>query len=195
MDDDTLVIFVADHGEEFRDRGRQGHKNQLYMELVHVPLIARWPSHFRAHRVSENVSTIDLLPTPRALVQARPGAQDRGIKLGAALAGGSLDAERPLFAMRANELLKRPLWRRAVIRGSPEYIWSMPGDQRELDELASDPTEMHDIATLDQGRADALHTLLDHELQSQQVYPRAFAPDRPGDDALEGRLRSLGYGN
>src|SRR5262245_8136636 len=37
--DDALIVFTADHGEEFLERGRIGHGWSLYQELLHVPLI------------------------------------------------------------------------------------------------------------------------------------------------------------
>ncbi len=36
--DSTLVIFVADHGEEFFEHDSVGHANTLYQECIHVPL-------------------------------------------------------------------------------------------------------------------------------------------------------------
>ena len=41
--DDTLVILVSDHGEEFFDHDRWGHQRTLYDEVVRVPLIMRLP--------------------------------------------------------------------------------------------------------------------------------------------------------
>ncbi len=40
--DDTIVIFVADHGEELGDHGGRGHKT-LYEECTHVPFVVRIP--------------------------------------------------------------------------------------------------------------------------------------------------------
>jgi arylsulfatase A-like enzyme len=37
--DDTVVVVTADHGEEFYEHGKIGHKNTVYAESVHVPLI------------------------------------------------------------------------------------------------------------------------------------------------------------
>src|SRR5262249_29956102 len=34
VDDDTVVVFVADHGEEFGDHGGRYHEPKLYSELV-----------------------------------------------------------------------------------------------------------------------------------------------------------------
>ena len=42
-DKNTLLIVVADHGEEFDDHGQRGHPNQLYAELLRVPLLVHWP--------------------------------------------------------------------------------------------------------------------------------------------------------
>jgi len=43
LDEDTIVILTADHGEEFLDHGDLGHTGSLYEELVRVPLILRGP--------------------------------------------------------------------------------------------------------------------------------------------------------
>jgi len=38
----TIIIFTADHGEEFKEHGRFLH-SQLYNEIIHVPLIVYNP--------------------------------------------------------------------------------------------------------------------------------------------------------
>jgi arylsulfatase A-like enzyme len=43
--DATLVVFVADHGEEFLEHGSVGHANTLYQECIHVPLAIVDPMH------------------------------------------------------------------------------------------------------------------------------------------------------
>jgi arylsulfatase A-like enzyme len=60
--DDTLIVFTADHGEEFFEHGGTGHGHTLYNELLRVPLIVRHPD-FKPHRVKETVRLVDLLPT------------------------------------------------------------------------------------------------------------------------------------
>lgn len=57
--DDTLVIFVGDHGPPF-DRG----KTSCYEAGLRVPFIVRWPGVGRSGLVSKAlVSTTDILPT------------------------------------------------------------------------------------------------------------------------------------
>ena len=60
---DTLVVFTADHGEEFLAHGWLGHTRTLYQELVRVPLIARGPGVPAGRVVREPVSLVSLAPT------------------------------------------------------------------------------------------------------------------------------------
>ena len=43
MLDQTLVVAIADHGEEFWDHGGTRHGHSLYEELVRNPLVKREP--------------------------------------------------------------------------------------------------------------------------------------------------------
>ena len=62
LSDNTVVVHWSDHGP--LPRG----KRWPYDSGIHVPLIARWPGHIQAGRVSDQlVSTIDLAPTALSL--------------------------------------------------------------------------------------------------------------------------------
>ena len=41
--DRAIIVFVADHGEEFLDHGKWLHGKSVFDELVHVPLIVKFP--------------------------------------------------------------------------------------------------------------------------------------------------------
>lgn len=58
---DAFIIVTADHGEQFRERGHQGHGDRLYAEETHIPLIMK--SGESPHKVRETVSNIDIYPT------------------------------------------------------------------------------------------------------------------------------------
>lgn len=47
LDDNTVFIITSDHGEHLGEKGIIGHCLSLYNELVWVPLIIRFPAHFR----------------------------------------------------------------------------------------------------------------------------------------------------
>ena len=59
----SLVIFTADHGEEFLEHGGLFHECKHYNELLKVPLIIRFPDQKEHRRISAQVGLIDLLPT------------------------------------------------------------------------------------------------------------------------------------
>jgi arylsulfatase A-like enzyme len=62
--EDALVVFVADHGEEFQDHGQFLHGKSVFDELIHVPLVVKFPGGRDAGaRVKRQVQLVDLLPT------------------------------------------------------------------------------------------------------------------------------------
>jgi arylsulfatase A-like enzyme len=67
--EDTLIVILADHGEELLERGHVGHcscnlKGTLYDECIRIPLILRLPGKLPAGRVvRRQVSQIDVMPT------------------------------------------------------------------------------------------------------------------------------------
>jgi len=62
--DDALVVFTADHGEEFFEHGGFEHGHTVYQELLHVPLLIRIPGGAHAGTVVDApVRQIDIAPT------------------------------------------------------------------------------------------------------------------------------------
>jgi arylsulfatase A-like enzyme len=59
----SLIVFVADHGEEFDEHGDLGHANNLFNETLNVPLIVKWPGQRQGERVRSLAQHVDLLPT------------------------------------------------------------------------------------------------------------------------------------
>ncbi len=61
--ENTLVVVMADHGEEFLDHGGLGHGHTLYQEQLNVPLIVSGPGVATNHVDSTLVGQIDILPS------------------------------------------------------------------------------------------------------------------------------------
>jgi hypothetical protein len=59
----ALIILVADHGELLGEGGFFSHCCRLDPELMEVPLVIKWPSQSRPHRVADLVSHVDLFAT------------------------------------------------------------------------------------------------------------------------------------
>jgi arylsulfatase A-like enzyme len=62
--DRAVVVFVADHGEEFLEHGAFTHGKSVFDELIHVPLVVKLPGGKHAgKRVAQQVQVADVLPT------------------------------------------------------------------------------------------------------------------------------------
>lgn len=73
MIDETLVVFTADHGEEFLEHGRRGHGQCLYEEVIHIPMILRLPGQFAAgRRRNEAIDTLDLSASLLRIAEVEP---------------------------------------------------------------------------------------------------------------------------
>jgi arylsulfatase A-like enzyme len=96
--ENTIVIVTADHGEEFYERGNEGHGKSLYNEVLHVPLIVYYPNgEIPAERIETNVQTVDILPTLKDLAGVQTDQKCEGISLMQAIQGKE-DNERPLYS-------------------------------------------------------------------------------------------------
>ena len=182
--DSTVVIVVADHGEEFQEHGLLLHRAHLYDELLHVPLVIAGPG-IRPGRRTDQVQGIDLFPTLAALL---------GFEVPPDRAGRSLLAEGPERAAVAETdgvanngvridlvTVRRPPWK--LIHAPARASW-------ELYDLGSDPGERAPLP-LDTGEGPALQRLL-----AEFASTAPAAPARDGrDPALREKLRALGYAN
>jgi arylsulfatase A-like enzyme len=57
----SVIIVVGDHGEQFQERGKRWHGNDVYQEEIHVPLIVK--AQERTGSVQEIVSLTRIFPT------------------------------------------------------------------------------------------------------------------------------------
>jgi arylsulfatase A-like enzyme len=132
--DRTMVVFTADHGEEFLDHGRIGHAKTVYEESVHVPLVVRCP-HWSPGVVETPVANLDIFPTVLACL---------GIRAPWGLEGRALGPRDP----RPRPILTQVAKGRAglaVVQGDHKLVRRKEGAY-ELYDLAADPLEQHDLA-------------------------------------------------
>jgi len=83
--DDTLVVVVSDHGDEFFEHGAKGHRQNLFAPTLDVALLARLPARLPANRrVAARVSLCDVAPTIVELAGVQAQADARAPTLDAA---------------------------------------------------------------------------------------------------------------
>jgi arylsulfatase A-like enzyme len=137
----TLVVAVADHGEEFWDHGGVEHGHSVYDEVVRVPLIARWPGHLPAGTVVDAlVRMVDVAPTVLDLLGLPPPPGADGSSVLPLVTGVEPDAR---VATTENMLFAEE--RLGVRTRTRKYV-SWENGKEEVYDLVRDPAERVDLA-------------------------------------------------
>jgi arylsulfatase A-like enzyme len=187
VDESTLIVFTADHGEEFGDHGGGNHRFTLYSELTRVPLFLHHPG-MAPRRVRTNVSLVDLLPTLRSILGRPPSEQDAGTDLTAFyLETGEAPEERAILASRTTGMA----WKRSVVRGRYKLIETRPGGT-ELYDLESDPGEQKNLANERGELSEELSRSVDDFRASAPKWDGARTAVEISPEDLR-RLEELGY--
>jgi arylsulfatase A-like enzyme len=193
--DDTVIVFLADHGEELGEHGHLGHGYDLYRETLHIPWIVRLPGGTRPggrSRVAARIQQTDLLPTLLGTVGVPPPAGLPGIDV----LSGSPVPGRPAFShldyegRRAMSVALGP-W--AAI----EPLSAAFGRWPELYATDRDPNELVDLGGWDPRepvRLGSLRTLIRrHLLGPDGARDGSLAETTEIDPATRRGLEALGY--
>lgn len=200
LDDDTLVVLTADHGDQFGEGGKVGHGNSLHNYVLHVPLGFRWPGRIRPGHSDDPVQLVDVLPTVLELAGIpAPGALD-GRSLAPLLRGEALPV-RPAFSEMLSALGECQrlgltdncrLDRYAVQTQRFKLISSSVPRSDRLYDLAEDPLETRDVSTEHPDELARLRALLARYL-STPAGASASSGSAPLDAQTLRQLEALGY--
>jgi len=198
--DETLIVVLSDHGEEFfdhggRDRGFDrwydvgvSHGQTLYDELIRVPLIMRLPGKIKPGlRVDAQVRTIDVMPTVLGLLDLEPPGPLEGTDL--SRNAFAVPAGLPAFS---ESVLFKPEKKSLRVDGWKLIIHPESG-REELYDLRADPGEQTDLAA---ARPEALAGLQARlrEWMERMTAERAVREERRELSRREVEaLKSLGY--
>ncbi|MBI1787772.1 MAG: sulfatase [Acidobacteria bacterium] len=99
--DNTLIVVVSDHGEEFWEHGWTAHGHSLYQELTHTLFLMWNPKLLPSpRRVTEPVQLIDVMPTVLDLLEVKAPALVQGQSLAALARGGPFRRRGPVMTSR-----------------------------------------------------------------------------------------------
>lgn len=80
--ENTIVIFMSDHGEMLGDHGLYFKGPHFYEEAVRCPLVMRWPSGFKSDlKIDGLVELLDIVPTllDATEIEIEPAIQGRSL--------------------------------------------------------------------------------------------------------------------
>ncbi len=146
LEENTLVIFMTDHGGDPNFGGsnhplRAG-KATLFEGGIRVPCLMRWPGKIAAGTETDAVSSaLDLFPTfcSLAQIEALPSPLD-GINLTRLLLENAPNPERELFwELGSHQMLDRGRW--SALRQQHWKYVQTPNDGEWLFDLGQDPHE------------------------------------------------------
>jgi choline-sulfatase len=178
LDENTLVVFTADHGEMLGERG-MWYKMTLFEGAMRIPFLFSGPGVARGKRVEQPVSLVDLAPTLLELAEVAPSSladEMDGSSLLPVLGGDSAE-QRDVYAEYTAEGAISPCL--MIRRGSYKYIWSKP-DGAQLFDLANDPHELKNLsgssayADVERELHDRLHQVWD----DREMYKRVIDSQR-----------------
>jgi arylsulfatase A-like enzyme len=182
---DTLIVLTADHGEAFLEHGFLLHQ-QVYQELLHVPLIVHDPAQTERAVIRATVHLEDVAPTVLSRVGLEPPAGIDGVPLPRSEPAAPVERESFAFFRLGPDV---PLEAFALRHGRHKVVQQRVGTvtTTELYDLENDPREHEPLAAPE--LVQSLSERLAH--RRQQLAPEGQSLEISPDTREE--LRALGY--
>ncbi|SLN25331.1 Choline-sulfatase [Falsiruegeria litorea R37] len=163
LDQDTIVIYTADHGFSLGHNGVWGHGAAAFPATGHrpsynIPLIFSGGGTTNGHLCEDLVSQIDLFPTLASLAgvnNATPSHPSAAKDLAPALAGDDLAGTDAVFyeqeetrVVRTEEWLYVSRFKDAPSYTLSDELYHIASDPNERNNLIDDPTQSETVAKL-----------------------------------------------
>ncbi len=191
--DNTVIVVVADHGEEFLEHGRWGHwENNLYDEILKVPLIIHLPEQEGPTVVAEQVRLLDLMPTLLDLCGCAALDGLEGISMRSLWEDDGAAYDAPVSVSE----MWREHWHIIAVRTTAfKYIWDSKEPEKPLlFDLQADPGETRNVAEQHPKIvADMYAYVVARRQRMTETKPTHAAAEPDLDGEVLARLRGLGY--
>lgn len=194
FDNDTVVVFTSDHGEEFNDHGGRWHGKTLYQEVLRIPFAIRAPG-LQHGRVSQAVESVDILPTLLELLGEKlPDVPMEGQSLVPSMRGVVPDergmlSEIDLYPGHVRKSYRLGRWK-LIVKFEAEIA-----SETELYDKSEDPDEQNDLASEHPDVVAQLMREMTLRVQEATALSASFdqSPDLDLSERESQQLRALGY--
>jgi arylsulfatase A-like enzyme len=195
----TIVVVASDHGEAFREHGREGHAQDIYVENTHTPLIFMLPFRLSEPVVVEPVvRNVDIWPTLLDMVGLPPLPETDGVSLvplmEAAARGEAIETPKSIaYIDQTWGLLEKDPNPVISLRGDGKRLLFRPQtpEVMEVYDVASDPGEQRNLLSAKPEWLDDFRSEIESRLE--QPIPWGESDEVEVDDMKRGQLRALGY--
>jgi arylsulfatase A-like enzyme len=205
LDEDTLIVFSSDHGEELWDHGRFFHGQTVYGELSQVPLVFRWPTNPAIRKgvwVDHVVENLDIMPTLLELSGIEGPSEMQGRSLVPLLNGTGEASWQPRLVVtqtKDEDENKVQRFQIGIIADGMKVVRKEfePDIVEELYDPATDPLDLHNLIANDgqRARVDAItrdFATWRTEKESQRPPSDEEMTQNMSSEELR-RLQALGY--
>jgi len=146
FEEDTLVIYSSDHGEQVGEHGLWW-KQTFYEDSARVPAILAWPGHIDAgSRIDRVISSLDINATMIDALGGPALPTSRGRSLlplfENAYTPNWEDVAFSEFCTNNGDLqrmIRKDKWKLCYYHGQPTQLFNIEEDPRELNDLSADP--------------------------------------------------------
>ncbi len=195
LDDDTLIIFLSDHGEEFFEHGGCDHVTTVYEELVRIPFIMVGPGIEPGKVVEAPASIIDVAPTILDYLDLPVPGSMLGTSLLPVMSGAGLPCS---YQFYETGIYKQERIVRGVRAGGWKLILDHEDTPVELYDVARDALEKNNVIKSHGKVKETLAAAFNAwRLEIEQGHePPAATQDQQVPDTdpeLLERLKALGY--
>jgi choline-sulfatase len=169
LEDDTFVVYMADHGYDLGHHGRF-EKHCGYDQAMRVPLIMRYPGRVRRGVVNEFTEHVDVPATIVDMMGVDPLPVQHGQSLRPYLEGRKMQKAREHvfteYLENEEAYIRSERWKYIFCSGrrarTDGYVVDnpTPGRYRRLYDLAADPGEFSDVAAANAGVVSELEGLM-----------------------------------
>lgn len=169
LEDNTYVIYMADHGYDLGQHGRF-EKHCGFDPALRIPLIMRFPGRIRSGVVADLTEHVDVSATICDMMGLDPLAVMHGHTLRPYLEGRRMDNRRDHifseYLENEEAFIRTPEWKYVLCSGRRERTDGYktdnptPGRYRRLYDLKNDPGEFTDVAAKHPEMVEKLENLM-----------------------------------
>jgi len=142
--DNTIIIYTADHGDSLGSHGGMVDKaGDMMEEVMHIPMVVRWPGVTDGSSCDALVSNLDITPTILEMAGIKAPEYMDGKSLTGLLKGDDSGWREDFMAQHYGHF-KIHVPQRALYYKNFKFI-ATKGDIQELYDLEKDQFELHNL--------------------------------------------------